>query len=193
MKRFPFFFLFSVLTVFAMIGVALFPLRPLAAVAKEAVAEGASLVFDAKALNSVQGLPGFPVTKAPGPRDDQAGPRLASFSVLGPNARHSKGARLVFGSQTRRVLADGPLTLRINLKALANNPAQAMAIGIVRGGAVDWQSARLDPTTNVLEFSIAQGSAPAQALAIWPAIEGLGHGIELQSIVFFRGHSRISQ
>jgi hypothetical protein len=193
MIRFPFFLLTSVLAVFAMLCVALFPLRPLSALAKEADADGASLVFDAKALNAVQGFPGFPVTMAPGPRNDQTGPRLASFSVLGPNARYTKGARLVFGSETRRVLAEGPLTLRINLKALSNNPAQAIAIGIVRSEAVEWKSARLDPTTNLLEFNIAQGSAPAEALAIWPAVEGLGHGVELQSIVFFRGHSRVSQ
>jgi hypothetical protein len=193
MKRFPFFFFTAFLAVCAMIAIALLPLVPKSHVAIEARADGSALVFDAKALAAIVGAKDFPVTQAPGPRGDQTGPRLASFSPLEPNAPHSRGARLFFGPKTRAVLGQGPLTMRISAKPFANNPANAVAVGIVREGPVTWVQATLSPTSPIMEFNFPAGGTTPKGIAIWSSVGGQGKGFELQSIAFFRSHSETSQ
>jgi hypothetical protein len=193
MTRFPLFFTTSLLAILVMIGLALAPILPNKPAAIEAKAEGSALVFDAKALNRLVESKGFPVTAAPGPRGDQTGPRLATASVLGPTAINSKGARLIFGPQTRDVLGNGALRARLIIKPISNNPSNKIAVAIVRDGPVEWVQARLDPTQSVVELTFPANAKPATALAIWPAAEGQGHGIELQSIAFFRAQLEYSQ
>jgi hypothetical protein len=186
MTRFPLFFIVSFVAVVAMIGLALAPILPKKPAAIEAKAEGSALVFTAKALNAIVEAKGFPVTAAPGPRGDQTGPRLATSAVLTPNTTDMKGARLLFGAQTRDVLGTGALRARLTIKPIGTNSSGNIALAIVRDGALEWVQGRLDPTQSVVELSFPANAKPPTALAIWPATEGQGHGIELQSIAFFR-------
>ena len=172
-----------------MIGFALAPLAPMPSVGAEGTFNKGALLFDAKTLNAVVGARGFPVTPAPGPRGDQTGPRLASFSVLEVGAQDSKGARLVLGPKARDILGKGTLIVRVSARGFDNNPATRMALGIVREGNLQWGQANVSPTGAAIEFSFPASDKPATALAIWPATEGQGRGVELQSIAVFRGYN----
>jgi hypothetical protein len=184
MKRFPFFFFLAFVVVVAMIGAALLPLAPQKAVVVEARNERGALIFDAASLNALRPATGFPVTLMPGPRGDQKGPRLASFNALDPSAKNTKGARLLIGPDTQAALGQGSFKLAIIAKGVANTPAKAMAVGLVQGGAVNWVAGEVKPTATTIQFNVQSGGQSTSALAIWPAVEGNGHGIEILSIAF---------
>jgi hypothetical protein len=182
MARFPFFFVASFLTIVGLIGVALLPLRSKPAVAVEARVDGTALVLDGEALSQLRAARGFPVTPAPGPRGDQTGPRLASVSALAPDAEYSKGARLLLGPQTLAALSGKAFVVTINARGVANTPAQSMGFGLVTGGPISWGKIAVEPTFTALQFEIPASTEALSGLAIWPAVEGQGHGIEISSI-----------
>jgi hypothetical protein len=184
MVRFPFFFVIAILAIVGLIGVALLPLRPSPVVAVEARVDGDALILDGAALASLRGARGFPVTLAPGPRGDQSGPRLASISALAPDAQYSKGARLMLGPQTLAALKDKAFRVTITARGVATTPAQSMGFGLVAGGPVSWGQIAVTPTFSPLQFELAASDQPITGIAIWPAVEGRGHGIEIQSIAF---------
>jgi hypothetical protein len=183
MARFPIFFIAAFVMAIALIGSALLPLRPLSLGPVETRATGTSLVLDGAALSHISSAEGFPVTGAPGPRGDQAGPRLASFSVLAPGAKFSKGARLLLGPATQKALIGKDLRVTIMARAIPNTPAQNMAFGLVTSGPINWRQVAVNPTISQLTLDFAKTNQPIEALAFWPAVEGQGHGIEITAIL----------
>jgi hypothetical protein len=183
MSRFPLFFVLSALAFIAMIGFALRPLLPQKDVVVEARLDKGNLVFDQGALNKIVSAEGFPVTPAPGPRADQQGPRLASVSALAPGAQFSKGARLMLGPQTQAAISGRNLTILVYMRSLANTPATKTAIGFVTEGPIDWVEGNVTSNFSAQRYVIPAATKPASALALWPATEGQGHGIEIKSIV----------
>ena len=182
MARFPFFFVAAFLVTVGLIGIALLPLRTRPIIAVEARVDSGALIIDGAALSNIRSARGFPVTPAPGPRGDQSGPRLASVSALAPGAQFSKGARLTLGPGTLAALLGKPFVVTITARAVANTPAQKMGFGLVSGGPIAWGQIDVSPTFSPLQFELPASTQPITGLAIWPAIEGQGHGIEIQSI-----------
>jgi hypothetical protein len=183
MSRFPLFFILAALAFIAMIGVALRPLLPVKDLVVEARLDKGDLVFDRDVLNKVVSANGFPVTPAPGPRSDQQGPRLASVSAMAPGAQFSKGARLMFGPQTQAAISGRDLTVLVFMRSLPNTPATKAAIGLVTEGPIAWVEGNVTPNFSAQRYFIPAAAKPASALALWPATEGQGHGIEIKSIV----------
>lgn len=188
MSRFPIFLVASFLAFFGLIGISLRGLMPTPAQAVEARQSAGALVFDTSRLNQIVSADGFPVMPAPGPRADQIGPRLASFSVLAPDARYSKGARLLFGPRTQSLLAGRPLSLVLTVRATPNSAASRLAVGIVRdGGSVTWIQGAVSPDFAPLRIDIPANAQPATALALWPSVEGNGQGVEIRTITIQPG------
>jgi hypothetical protein len=183
MSRFPLFYLLAAFAFVAMIGVALRPLMPAKNLSVEARLDKGSLVFDQNDLNKIVSANGFPVTPAPGPRADQQGPRLASVSAMAPSAEFSKGARLMLGPQTQAAISGRDLTVLVFLRSLPNTPATKTAIGLVAEGPINWVEGNVTPNFSAQRFIIPATAKPTSALALWPATEGQGHGIEIKSIV----------
>lgn len=183
MARFPVFFVTAFVVAIALIGLALWPLRPVSVGPVEARATGTGLILDVGALAQIESADGFPVTRAPGPRGDQAGPRLASSSVLAPGARYSKGARLWLGPKTQEALIGKNVRVTILARSIPNTPAQNMAFGLVTGGPVSWRQMAVGPNVSPLIFDWPHSDEPIQGLAFWPAVEGQGLGIEIMAII----------
>ncbi len=184
MARFPLFFISTLLVMVAMIGVTLLPLKATPAFAVEARMDQGTLIVDGAALANIKPSTGFPVTNAPGPRNDQKGPRLANFSALAPDAKHSKGARLVLGPKTQAALSGKAFSVIITARGVANSPAQTLGFGLVTGGPITWGQIAVTPNFSPLRFDIPASKQPLEGVALWPAVEGQGHGIEITSIAF---------
>jgi hypothetical protein len=182
MARFPLFFVSASLVVVAMIGVAVSPLRSAPLEAVEARVDQGTFILDGQALSQIRPARGFHVTPAPGPRNDQSGPRLANDSALTPDAQNSKGARLMLGPQTIEALKGKPFSVIITARGVANSPAQKTGFGLVTGAPIGWGQIDISPTFGPLRFDIPASDQVTTGLAFWPAIEGQGHGIEIQSI-----------
>jgi hypothetical protein len=192
MAKFPFFLIFLFTSMFAMIGVALFPLVPKKHTLIEAPQKNGSFVFDRQALNHIQPTKSFFVTPSPGPRGDQKGTRLASFSVLAPGSSATKGARLNFGPKTRAALQKQGLTLVMSARSLDMTPSTSVAVGLDRGGPIRWVQASVNANLATLRFDFPASGDPASGdlkqnqlpigLAIWPSVAGNGLGIEVQSM-----------
>lgn len=189
MARIPLFFLATGMCAVVMVGGALSPLRAKPAVVVEARLDKGRLVFDGQALNALRAAPGFPVTPAPGPRAVQDGPRLASFKPLTDAQTSSTAAQIQLEPKTGAALAGGPVTLLVQVKPVEVTPAKAMAIGLVRARAgpadkINWVQSPLSGGQETLRIALPANAEPATALAIWPSVEGQGHGIELLSIAW---------
>jgi hypothetical protein len=183
MSRFPLFYLLAALAFIAMIGIALRPLLPAKDLVVEARLDKGNLVFDRDGLNNIVSAKGFPVTPAPGPRADQQGPRLSSVSAMEPGAQYSKGARLMLGPLTQAAIAGRDVTVVLFMRSLPNTPASKTAIGLVTEGPIDWVEGNATPNFSAQRYVIPATTKPVLALALWPATEGQGHGIEIKSIV----------
>ena len=182
MARFPLFFGLSFLVMAFMIGIALLPLQPRQFEAVEARMDKGTLIIDGAALANIRPARGFPVTPAPGPRDDQSGPRLASVNALAPGAKYSKGAHLLLGPKTLAALSGKAFRVAIMARGVANTPAQYTGFGVVTGGPIQWVQMPVTPNFGALNFEVPASNQVMTGLAIWPAIEGQGHGIEITSI-----------
>lgn len=182
MARFPLFFIFAFFVATGMIGVAILPLAPKPPVTVEARIDQGTYIFDGDALSHIQAARGFHVTPAPGPRNDQSGPRLANTSALAPEAQYSKGARLMLGPQTIAALKGKPFSVIISARGVANSPAQQTGFGLVTGAPIGWGQTAIGTNFAPLRFDIPASDQLVTGLAFWPAIEGQGHGIEIQSI-----------
>ena len=184
MARFPLFFISAFLAMVALVGLALQPLKPKAYGSVEARLDQGTLIIDGAALASFKPADSFPVTPAPGPRNDQKGPRLASFSALEPGVKNSKGARLLLGNQTSSALKGQAFSVIITARSVANTPSAALGFGLVTGGPISWGQIAVTPDFSPLRFDIPASDQPISGIAIWPAVEGQGHGIEITSIAF---------
>jgi hypothetical protein len=182
MARFPLFFVLAFFSMVALIVVALLPLKPRTFEAVEARAQQGGLIIDGQALSQIKPEKGFPVTPAPGPRGDQIGPRLASVSALKPDARYSKGARLLLGPRTISALKGKSFSIIIEARSLVATSAKETGFGLVTGGPIAWAQMAVGPTFAPLRFDIAASDQPVTGLAFWAATEGQGHGIEIKSI-----------
>ena len=182
MARFPLFFIFSFFAIVAIIAIALLPLQPRQFAAVEARMDQGTLILDGEALSNIKPARGFPVTPAPGPRGDQSGPRLASVSALAPGAKYSKGARLLLGPNTQAALSGRAFSVVITARGVANTPAQNIGFGLVRGGPISWAQTEVSKNFTALRFDVPATTQAMTGLAIWPALEGQGHGIEITSI-----------
>jgi hypothetical protein len=182
MSRFPLFLVCAFLTVIGMIALALLPLMPAKTQIVEAKSDMGTLVFDAKSLNQIVPARGFPVTASPGPRGDQNGPRLASVSALAPDAAFSKGSRLLLGAKTSASLQGQPVTILIAARGIPKSPASKMAVGIVRNGPIEWIEAQVPSNVGPVRFDVPAAPEPITAIAFWPATEGQGRGVEIQSL-----------
>jgi hypothetical protein len=182
MARFPLFLVLAFGSIVAMIVFALSPLKPKPPAMAQARMDQGTLIFDGAALAEISPAKGFPVMPAPGPRGDQTGTRMASVSALQPNAQFSKGARLLFNPQTTNALSGKGFRVIIVARNVAKTPAQATGLGILNGAPVDWKQVPVTPLFAQLVFDIPASKTPVTGLAFWPAVEGQGHGIEVQSI-----------
>jgi hypothetical protein len=182
MARFPLFLIATFLAYFGLIGLSVRPLLPTPPRYVEARQSAASLIFDTKDLNALLPAEGFPVTPAPGARGDQTGPRLANESALAPDARFSKGARLLLGPRTLASLQGGPMSVVVTLRGIPKSASTKMAIGLVRGGPIDWVQASVPAEFGQVKLDLPNDPS-VTAIALWPSVEGGGKGIELRTIV----------
>ncbi|MEN9874420.1 MAG: hypothetical protein RL186_1317 [Pseudomonadota bacterium] len=187
MVRFPLFFLAAGAAALAMVGAALAPLIPKTLQVVEARQDKGILILDGPALAQLSGDKDFPVTPAPGPRADQDGPRLASFVALTDSTSPRAGVRLKLGPKTQAALKGRPLTLLVSVRPVEVTGAQTMAIGYVIDGAQQsaaptWARSTIGASDAPLRFDLGSPRQNVSALAIWPAVEGQGRGIELVSI-----------
>jgi hypothetical protein len=182
MSRFPFFMIAAFFACLGMVGFSLRDLLPTAPKSVEARNSAGTLLFDTRSLNAIIPANGFPVTPAPGPRGDQSGPRIAAVSALAPDATNSKGARLKLGPRTSASLTGRPVSVIITMRAIPNSGATNMAIGSVSGGPVNWTQAPVPKDFAPVRIDLPATGAPMAALAIWPATEGGGKGIEIRTI-----------
>jgi hypothetical protein len=182
MARFPLFFILAFVAMVTLIGVALLPIKPKTFVAVEARNQQGRLILDGTALSQIKPEQGFPVTPAPGPRGDQIGPRLASENALVPDARYSKGARLLLGPQTIKALEGKNVTIVIEARSVATTSAQKIGFGLVTGGPIVWAQSPVGPKFAPLRFDMPVSDQTLIGLAFWAATEGQGHGIEIKSI-----------
>jgi hypothetical protein len=182
MARFPLFFLTAFFLIAAMIGYALLPLKPKPLGVVEARVDQGTFILDGALLSNIAPAPGFPVTNPPGSRHDQKSPRLASISALAPNAQYSKGARLALGPKTIAALSGKAVSVTIVARGLAKTPAEKMGFGLIKSSAIGWSQMAVSPEFAPHRFDIPVTNQPISGLAFWPAVEGQGHGIEIQSI-----------
>lgn len=177
--------LFFPLMLVAMIAMAAFamtqaPPRPGAPI--EAVAADGALVLDAVAVNQLAPTDGFPVTSAPGLDGTQTGPRTVADAALEPGTT-GEGARLVLGPQLRAALKDQAVRISLDVGTIPYATARQLAIGWVSAGtAPSWTIADVPEDGGVMTLDLPAPAGAPLALAIWPAVEGKGSGIELRGI-----------
>lgn len=182
MARFPLFLILAFGSIVAMIAFALSPLKPRPSTMAQARLDQGTLIFDGVTLTYINSAKGFPVMPTPGPRGDQTGTRMASVNALKPDAQFSKGARLMFNAETTNALSGNGFRVIIVARGVAKTPAQATGIGILNGAPVEWKQVPVTPLFSQLVFDVPASKTPVTGLAFWPAVEGQGHGIEVQSI-----------
>ena len=177
--------LFFPLMLAAMIAMAAFamtqaPPRPGAPV--EAVADADALVLDAVAVNQLAPTAGFPVTSAPGLDGNQTGPRTVADGALEAGST-GEGARLVLGPGLRAALKDGPVRISLDVGAIPYATAQQLAVAWVTAGAApSWVVGDVPDEGGVVTLDLPAPAGAPLALALWPAVEGKGSGIELRGV-----------
>lgn len=156
------------------------PPRPGAPV--EAVAADGALVLDAVAVNQLAPTAGFPVTSAPGLDGSQTGPRTVADAALEAGAT-GEGARLVLGPQLRAALKDRPVRLSLDVGTVPYATARQLAVSWVTAGAApSWVQAAVPEEGGVVTVDLPAPAGAPLALALWPAVEGKGSGIELRAM-----------
>lgn len=182
MKRFPIFFLASMLLTAAMIGVSAFSAMPRNVEAVGAKRDNGALVFDAAALNQLAQSSQTPVTPAPGPRRDQSGPRLVSESPFSAQNRDEMAAKLNLNAQTASALRGKPIMVQIVARGLPNNPATKFGFGVAGSTGIVWQEGNVPSAFQAIQFVLPATTQPVTALVFWPSVSGNGLGIEIKSI-----------
>lgn len=164
----------------AALAMAQAPPRPGAPV--EAVAADGALVLDGVAVNQLAPTAGFPVTSAPGLDGAQTGPRTVADAALEAGAT-GEGARLVLGPQLRAALKDAAVRVSLDVGTIPYATARQLAVGWVTAGAApSWTVADVPEEGGVVTLDLPAMAGAPLALALWPAIEGKGSGIELRGV-----------
>lgn len=181
MKGWLFFpLMLALMVAMAAVAMTLAPPRPGAPV--EAVAADGALVLDAVAVNQLAPTPGFPVTSAPGLDGTQTGPRTVADAALAAGST-GEGARLVLGPALRAALKDRPVRLSLDVATIPYTTSAQLAVGWVTAGPPpSWTLADVPADGGTVTVDLPAPAGAPLALALWPAVEGTGKGIELRSV-----------
>lgn len=152
----------------------------------EAVTDGDSLHFDVKAVSEIADARGFATMAPPGRMAGQEGVRVVADEALAPGAT-GKGARIALGPETRAKLRDRPLVVVMTARALPDAPATKAAFGLTSGGPVTWVQAPVGAEFAPVRFDLPAMEGAPLAIALWPASEGGGKGVEIKDIRIYGG------
>lgn len=176
------FFPLMLAAMIAMAALAMMQAPPRPGAPVEAVAAEGALVLDAVAVNQLAPTTGFPVTSAPGLDGTQTGPRTVADAALGAGAA-GEGARLVLGPQLRAALKDTTVRVSLDVGTIPYATARQLAVSWVTAGtAPSWTVADVPEKGGVVTLDLPAAAGAPLALALWPAVEGRGSGIELRAL-----------
>lgn len=184
MRRLPVFFLMMTFLAVGLVGLAALPLLKTEGQPVTGRQTNLGWVVEGTELAQLRPAPGFPVMPPPGPRQDLEGVRMTATSALAPDARYSKGVRLMLSDALASHIQAGATGVRVIVRANARPPAQSMAVGLVTEGPVKWVSHPVTATFTTIEFALPNPAQKPRALAIWPGIEGNESGVEIKAIIF---------
>jgi hypothetical protein len=109
---------------------------------------------------------------------------MTATSALAPDARYSKGVRLMLGDVLANHIREGATVVRLLVRANARPAADSMAIGLVTEGPVTWVERPVTSSFTTIEFVLPKPTDPPRALAIWPGVQGNQSGVEIKAIIF---------
>lgn len=176
------FFPLMLAAMIAMAALAMMQAPPRPGAPVEAAATEGTLVLDAVAVNQLAPTAGFPVTSAPGLDGTQTGPRTVADAALEAGAT-GEGARLVLGPQLRAALKDTAVRVSLDVGTIPYATARQLAVGWVTAGtAPSWTVADVPEKGGVVTLDLPAAAGAPLALALWPAVEGRGSGIELRAL-----------
>jgi len=124
-------------------------------------------------VKNMAGAVDFIEARATQPRDI-APPSAGVFGILGP--------------EYEKAFADKEIKITVTARQAKTNPAQRMEIGYFTTGAGDsgWIKKELttDFTDHVITFrpGLPQGDPGNDYIGVWPAREGLQHGVDIKSM-----------
>jgi len=109
--------------------------------------------------------------------------RVAVLSGVGPVKPQEPGVQILLSPRAVGQLGHGPLRIEVMTKALPITIAQQLAIGLNRGGRIEWQTKPIAVGDELITYDFAASGAPS-AIALRPVttLEGYSYGIEIRSI-----------
>lgn len=187
--RAPLFFAVCLVLVVAMAGIALAPAFERAGAPQEGMATSSArgFAFEPAQIGQIGSDGDVEVTAPPGISLALTGTAIIATRPFDPAT--VKGARLVFGPDTRAGLSGSAHTVVLKIAPLPNEglePAH-MALGFVVAGApIQWVqkplTLPLDADGPPIEIQLPAPDAAPLALAIWPSVAGEGRGFQITGL-----------
>jgi hypothetical protein len=198
--RAPLFFAVCLVLVVAMAAIALTPAFERTGAPQEATATSSvrGFALEPAQIGQIGSDGDVEVTAPPGISMALTGTAITATKPFDPAT--AKGARLVFGPETRAGLSGSSHIVVLKFAPLPNEglePAQIAVGFVVAGSPIQWVrkslTLPLDADGPPIEIQLPAPDAAPLALAIWPSVSGEGRGFQITGLAINQSTPPASQ